>query len=616
MTATNQNHELVTLLRDLSLRVDDIDRQKIEDVLAAVDDHPTVAARVTAQTLGKRRASDEAQDAPNEAHYPASVGSNEDLDFIDEDYLRSRESRETGYLGINSEVRWLKSVQREMALGDSEPPGLPYGPPGRDREAQTLRSDAFQERRKSGKRSYMRPLAETTFYLDTDSLDLPVVVDPLQLPSAEVAAQLFSCFMRTVHDSFPILPKTFDKQFEKYFQAARQGARLQVPDKWLVILNLVFAIGSRFSHLINAEWRGDEREHLVYMTRAIRLMGQDTSVIYLAAPDLGGIQVVDRTRCGLQTCANSLQTGLLSFYYLVIGHVSKAWVMIGVAIRLGLALGLHLRNEDESMSSDKKETLARTWWSLHSVECLLSAITGRPCVLAHEDRSVDLPDAIEQSRTGTSGSSSSRAKSMRTDNPRTPSDASSGATYSDPGRRQRQPRSYLDAHLSIGLITQKAIASLYAPRNATRTWEYIQSAITERNNELQEWRRVVLPEEDGVSYNPFPSPNGLRELTLLRFSYYSLIILVTRPCLCRTERRMRGQTAGSADFNQKAAEACVTAAQDMVSMLPEQPNTRYLYENGPWWSIVHHRKYSLYPMSSPYLLMPLNSHAVYGRLAP
>ena len=229
---------------------------------------------------------------PGEDQYPASVGSNEDLDLVDENYLRSREARETGYMGVNSEVRWLKSVQREMALGDNEPYDLPYGPPGPGREAQELRSDAFAKRKEAGQRIHARPVNETAFYLDSESLDVQITVDAYQLPSAEVARELLTCFMRTVHGSFPILPRSFDKQFEKYFDAMGKGARLQVPEKWLAILNLVFAIGSRFSHLTNMDWRGDERQHLVYMTRAVRLLGQDTDNILLSAPDLGGIEAV------------------------------------------------------------------------------------------------------------------------------------------------------------------------------------------------------------------------------------------------------------------------------------------------------------------------------------
>jgi hypothetical protein len=70
--------------------------------------------------------------------------------------------------------------------------------------------------------------------------------------------------------------------------------------------------------------------------------------------------------------------------------------MIGISIRLALALGLHLHNEDPDMPSGKKEILLRTWWTLHAIECQLSAITGRPCVLGHEDCTVALPMALSE----------------------------------------------------------------------------------------------------------------------------------------------------------------------------------------------------------------------------
>lgn len=37
-------------------------------------------------------------------------------------------------------------------------------------------------------------------------------------------------------------------------------------------MNLVFAIGARYSHLVDAEWRADDRDHLVYMWRAVHLL--------------------------------------------------------------------------------------------------------------------------------------------------------------------------------------------------------------------------------------------------------------------------------------------------------------------------------------------------------
>jgi hypothetical protein len=114
--------------------------------------------------------------------------------------------------------------------------------------------------------------------------------------------------------------------------------------------------------------------------------------------------------------------------------------MVGTAIRLAIALGMHLRNEDENTSPKKKETQIRMWWSLHSLESLLGALTGRPGALPYEDSTVDMPraDATEQSHAVPShAESSSRSKVMRRESNAATDDASSSATYSHAQRRRK-----------------------------------------------------------------------------------------------------------------------------------------------------------------------------------
>jgi hypothetical protein len=48
-------------------------------------------------------------------------------------------------------------------------------------------------------------------------------------------------------------------------------------------MNLLFAIGAKCSHLIGAQCRGDERDHLVYMARAVNLLGLKNSHDHLSA---------------------------------------------------------------------------------------------------------------------------------------------------------------------------------------------------------------------------------------------------------------------------------------------------------------------------------------------
>ena len=74
---------------------------------------------------------------------------------------------------------------------------------------------------------------------------------------------------------------------------------------WLAILNLVFAIAAKYTHLVKSEARGDERDHLVYFTRG-RLLAMDADSV-LAQPDLQRVQI----------------TALMAFYLLSINQINR-----------------------------------------------------------------------------------------------------------------------------------------------------------------------------------------------------------------------------------------------------------------------------------------------------
>lgn len=259
----------------------------------------TPHAAPSIRSLGKRarrpsiNASDQngSSKKHGEAYVTASVGSNEDLDYLDEDLLRTRESRETGYVGQNSEVQWLRSVQRQAESNEKEPFGLPYGPPGTSDDAVNERSEALHQRRHESNSS-TRHVTDATFYLDSDTIELDIAVNPYELPDPEIAEQLLECYMSTVHSSFPIVPPSFDDQVRRFIRSLKQNKAFQVPDRWRALLNLIFAIGAKYSHLIGTSWQGDERDHLVYMTRASHLLGMNNTSMLISGPDLSLVQAV------------------------------------------------------------------------------------------------------------------------------------------------------------------------------------------------------------------------------------------------------------------------------------------------------------------------------------
>lgn len=166
-------------------------------------------------SLGKRSRKpstseeDDDSEAHGEAYVTASVGSNEDLDHLDEDLMRDRESRATGYVGLNSEVQWLRSAQRQTEKTGAEPYGQPHGPPGSTRNAASARSDALHDRRDNAKENSrqgsMEHMNDSTFYLDSDDIEMDIFVDPYEDPDPDVAERLFNCYFETVHPCFPLV---------------------------------------------------------------------------------------------------------------------------------------------------------------------------------------------------------------------------------------------------------------------------------------------------------------------------------------------------------------------------------------------------------------------------
>jgi hypothetical protein len=138
--------------------------------------------------------------------------------------------------------------------------------------------------------------------------------------------------------------------------------------------------------------------------------------------------------------------------------VSRAWLTIGLSIRIAMSLGLHLRNEVPGVDANRKETLEKMWWSLHSIETLVSSITGRPPTISIEDTTVPLPKESSPDDQPSSKRSMSNAAQMSSE---TSSRASSSTTLVD----------FLNSNLRIALLTQKALNGLYSPRIAMRSWQ-------------------------------------------------------------------------------------------------------------------------------------------------
>jgi hypothetical protein len=272
---------------------------------------------------------------------------------------------------------------------------------------------------------------------------------------------------------------------------------------------------------------------------------------------------------------------------------NRAWYMIGVSLRHAQAAGFHLKNEDVSITLEQKRAVAQTWWALHSIECVLTSITGRPRVICRNDCTVpllaQLTEAGSRKNTPILPMSKLQSKSMQSMPPSTSGHrrASRGPTAASSDRD-----TFLNAWSKLDIIQHKTLTNLYSVRDAAYSWKRMPKEISSLIKELSEWA------EEAIANGLFEIPgteqsNQRREKSLLYFQHQSVKIYMTRPCLCRLDQRIKGQSAESVKFNQDTADACVQAALDLTSWLPDPSNPRWIYENGPWWSSVHISKFVL-----------------------
>lgn len=190
---------------------------------------------------------------------------------------------EAGFLGQISEVQWLQSLRNRVqaieavfvrpsdnATQLSQPP-LPTF----DASPASIPATPLQQ-----------PISLTNYYLDDEGIKLTNCGNPFELPSEQTAALLFQCYTQTVQSSFPILPVTIEHQLHQYYTLVCNGQAIHCSQGWFALVNLVFAIGAKFSHLIQADWRADELDHVIYLSRAFQLLSMNDTTVVLSTPDL------------------------------------------------------------------------------------------------------------------------------------------------------------------------------------------------------------------------------------------------------------------------------------------------------------------------------------------
>jgi hypothetical protein len=305
--AIYKSEVLFTLLKDIRGALDDNEHaRRIDDVLKEFEnDTPPPSSSIPTKSWDKRLRRTPSSDEMDrgrwvldEAHVSSLVGSNENLDsdYLEEDVLDDLGSSQTGYMGRNSQIQWMRALQRKLDQPEGGPSDMSYAAPRDNEEAPSKCSDAPYERQKQS--AGAGPLSDYYFYLDNTDINIDID-DPDVVPPVEIANKLFESYQVAVHNPFRILNSSFEEELQTYYRVSQRSGTMNVCVKWKAILNLVFAIGARFSHLVGGDRRADGRDHHVYMSRAIHFLGLNQITTLVCAPDISLIQASISVSCNL-----------------------------------------------------------------------------------------------------------------------------------------------------------------------------------------------------------------------------------------------------------------------------------------------------------------------------
>ncbi|KAK5377738.1 hypothetical protein LTR20_002199 [Exophiala xenobiotica] len=467
----------------------------------------------------------------------------------------------SGFIGKMSEMSWFRSALK--ILGQHHPRATEY-PDIAMSDSELTQSLTIAK--------------DFSFYMD----DVDVLafdedsVDPYEWPSGEDTYLLTEAFFHAMQGAFPFVVREF------FLQTMLSYPReISMPTwsqrRWLAQANLVWAIGAKWLHISKLNQPSVDDRHVLFYARA-RALGLDHRVVS-DHPDIDRVQGI----------------GLLAFYLLINGSITRAWNTLGHATRHATALGLHLRVTDPVLDEAERARRARTWYALYCLEILIAEITGRPKSIFLSD--VTTPTDLLQHHEHTKQwnvedgdyMSALKSRSIWLEFLRAKRDTSQAmtggmvplASFLSLGRGV-SPQ-YFPYRIRLCRLSDKIAAKLYSG-TSDGTWAKVQRQIGELQTDLRFWNES-LPDELNLQSDGAMDTDPRARIELALY-YHSVQMILHRPCLC--EVIIENQSFASQEFNLSSARACVHAAMSLLAIMPDNPSAHESYQLLPWWALLHY----------------------------
>ncbi len=243
---------------------------------------------------------------------------------------------------------------------------------------------------------------------------------------------------------------------------------------------------------------------------------------------------------------------LLQLYQHNCTERNSAFMLLGCASRMAMALGMHREGTSGGFDEMEREIRKRVWWTTYMFEQTQCAILGRPCAIDDSEMNITFPDELRLD-----GGSS-------------------------------VPQGYIEYSVQLSKLLSDIRRKVYAaPTNLTQQGESPKiSVAVQCLLDLDSWHHS-LPSSLRLEY-PSPSPKHRRAVLLLHVQFHHTQSLVARPFILRKVgvqlARRLGKHVRSQDLDEEElnlSHACGTFSRK-AAMLLHQMLVTGMFDGVAW----------------------------------
>ena len=200
--------------------------------------------------------------------------------------------------------------------------------------------------------------------------------DPRLLPERSIADQLVDAYFLYSHPIYPFLhAPSFRVWYAKLWDVKTAHIASSRDNEWRGILNLVFAFGCEYVAPGGGGSSNSRYKRSHFFARAKSLILKRV---------FGSVSSLELVQALL----------LLSHYLQSTLELNNCWAVVGMAIRMGQTIGLHLAPSRFTKSVIEAEMRTRVFWGLFVIDRVLSMKLGRPPSI-HDDASIKVGLPLE-----------------------------------------------------------------------------------------------------------------------------------------------------------------------------------------------------------------------------